>query len=83
MDDNVLAKLDKGHSRADFIAAAGQLWTARTVLATVGIACGYVAAAFYRDDLARLAAFLIGFGVVHLPASVILLVKGLRGEGPS
>ena len=67
----------------DFTATPGKLWLVRSVLIATGIGCGYVGAAMYREPLAQVLAFLIGFGVVHLPASAILLMKGLRGEGPS
>jgi hypothetical protein len=68
---------------ADFTATLGKLWTVRSVLIAIGVGCGYVGAAIYREPVAQALAFLIGFGVVHLPASAIVLMKGLRGEGPS
>ena len=68
---------------ADFTDTPGKLWTVRSVLIAIGVGCGYVGAAMYQDPVAQVLAFLIGFGVVHLPASAIVLMKGLRGEGPS
>jgi len=56
----------------------------RTILIFAGIALGYVSAAFYvNDPLLALLAFLSGFGAVHVPATVILLVKRERGAGKS
>jgi hypothetical protein len=68
---------------ADFTATPRKLWTARSLLIAVGSGCGYVGAVMYRDPLAQVLAFLIGFGLVHLPASAIVFMKGLRGERPS
>jgi hypothetical protein len=67
----------------EFTATPGKLWTVRCVLIAVGTGCGYVGALMYRDPLAQILAFLVGFGLVHLPAAAILFMKGLRGEGPS
>jgi hypothetical protein len=52
------------------------------VLALVGLAFGYVAASIYPPQWAPYA-FLGGFGVVHLPAAIILFGKRARGEGRS
>jgi hypothetical protein len=53
----------------------------RGFLAAVGIAFGLTAAAVYDDRTAAVLAFLIGFGLVHLPAALILFFKGARREG--
>jgi hypothetical protein len=66
-----------------FTASAAKLTAARSILFIVGIGCGYVGAQMYRDPLASVLAFIIGFGVVHLPATAILFLKGQRGEGRS
>lgn len=56
----------------------------RAVLASVGIACGIVSASLYAADTASaLLAFLSGFGVVHVPAAFILLIKRGRGAAPT
>lgn len=56
----------------------------RGVLATVGVAFGYVIAATYTGESAHLPfLFLSGFGAVHAPAAVILFVKRARGAGRS
>lgn len=66
-----------------FTATAAKLTAARLILIAVGIGCGYVGAQMYRTPVASVLAFLIGFGVVHLPATAILFLKGQRGEGRS
>jgi hypothetical protein len=66
-----------------FTAGPARLITARLILFAVGVGCGYVGAQMYRDPVAAVLAFIIGFGVVHLPATGILFLKGQRGEGRS
>ena len=57
---------------------------ARSVLALIGMALGIVAAMDYPGDYRRAGlAFLIGFGMVHVPAAIILFFKRVRGEGKS
>lgn len=53
----------------------------RLLLALVGIGFGLIGAAEMREGFPQLAAFLIGFGVVHIPAALILFIKRKRGEG--
>jgi hypothetical protein len=54
----------------------------RAVLLVMGIAFGYVSAQTYAGDRSlALLAFLIGFGAVHVPAAIILLIKHARGSG--
>jgi hypothetical protein len=55
----------------------------RMLLALVGVAFGLLGAADFEERLLQLLAFLIGFGLVHLPAAVILFIKGRRGAGRS
>jgi hypothetical protein len=66
-----------------FTAGARKLATARTILFALAAGCGYVGARMYQEVPASVLAFVIGFGVVHLPATAILFLKGQRGEGPS
>ncbi|MGH8664453.1 MAG: hypothetical protein ACREUX_09310 [Burkholderiales bacterium] len=66
-----------------FTAGATKLMAARAILFALGVGCGYVGAQMYREPAPSVLAFIIGFGVVHLPASGILFLKGQRGEGPS
>ena len=68
----------------DFTAGRAKAALTRTVLAVVGFAVGYLGVAAYPDDrLAALLAFIVGFGVVHIPAGVILFIKGQRRAGGS
>ncbi|MPZ45855.1 MAG: hypothetical protein GEV05_21205 [Betaproteobacteria bacterium] len=66
-----------------FTAGATKLMAARAILFGLGIGCGYVGAQMYREPAASVLAFIIGFGVVHLPACGILFLKRQRGEGRS
>ena len=66
-----------------FTATPLRLVLARSILLVVGLGCGYVGAQMYRDLPASVLAFIIGFGVVHLPATGILFLKRQRGEKPS
>jgi hypothetical protein len=56
-------------------------WVARTVLVLVGLAFGGVWALAYdhRPGLEGVLALLMGFGIVHVPAAVILWIKRQRG----
>lgn len=60
-----------------------KLMMARTILVLVGIGFGLTSAAYADGRLPQLLVFLIGFGTVHVPAAVILFIKGRRGEGKS
>jgi len=56
----------------------------RALLILAGIGVGIVmGAAYSADPLARLPVFLAGFGLVHVPAAIILFVKRSRGESRS
>jgi len=66
-----------------FTATPAKLRATRAILFVVGVGCGYVGAQMYREPVDAVLAFIIGFGVVHVPATAILLLKGLRGEGRS
>lgn len=52
-------------------------------LAVVGMLLGYVNASLAPDGIATMLAFIEGFGVVHLPAALILFFKRARHEGRS
>ena len=54
-----------------------------SVLLVIGIAVGYLSARLFGDPLRFMLAFVLGLGVVHLPAACILLLKAKRGEGRS
>ena len=64
---------------------AGTARIARMVLLAVGIGLGTVSAIIYADADRSLAflAFVIGFGVVHVPTAFILLLKSAWGSGKS
>lgn len=66
----------------DFIATPARAWLTRAILAALGISVGLVA---MRNAPAAgdIAWFLTGFGLVHVPPALVLLLKGLRGEQPS
>jgi len=67
-----------------FISDPSKTSLARLLLVAVGIGLGYVAVRLnHSDAVAGALGFLIGFGVVHLPAACILLLKRARGEGPA
>ena len=57
----------------------------RSVLIVAGGGFGYVTANYYvqAEGLRALLAFLSGFGLVHVPAAFILLLKRKRGDGQS
>lgn len=63
---------------------ARTLW-ARLLLAGAGTAVGLLAVKFGHvadvGDASSLALFLIGFGQVHAPAAVVLLLKSQRAGG--
>jgi hypothetical protein len=57
---------------------------ARGILILIGVAFGFVSAAYYAGPRYPAAlVFLSGFGLVHLPAAIILVLKRERGEAPS
>lgn len=63
---------------------AGRVALTRALLAGIGIAFGFVMAIGYPGEPAlQASAFLVGFGMVHFPAALILLFKHYRGEGRS
>ena len=62
----------------------GRVVLARGLLATIGVAFGLVMALGYPGEPALgVLAFLVGFGMVHFPAALILFFKHYRGEGRS
>ena len=66
-----------------FTAGAHKRAATRVVLIAIGLAIGYLGARMFAEPGLAMVAFVIGFGVVHVPAACILLLKGLRGEAPS
>lgn len=69
------------HYRLGFqIAGTGQLWAGRIMLLLVGAGFGWAMSQVYVDaqGLAAAWVFLTSFGVVHLPAAIILWLKKQR-----
>jgi TctA family transporter len=56
---------------------------AHVVLIVVGCACGAVSWWIPGLSSPRWLAVVVGFGVVHVPAAAILLIKYLRGSSQS
>lgn len=66
-----------------FTAGRGRIVLLRTILALTGIGFGLVAKSYVQEPLQQIMAFAIGFGIVHIPAAIVLMVKAKRGEGKS
>lgn len=66
-----------------YTAGTSKIVLTRAILIAVGLGVGYVAARNYTEasDRALVLVFLIGFGLVHLPAAMILFIKRQRGSG--
>jgi hypothetical protein len=65
-----------------FTAGALKVIAAHSMLVVVGIAAGTVGGIIYRSEpLLALLSVLSGFGVVHVPAAVILFFKQQRHSG--
>jgi hypothetical protein len=56
---------------------------ARTILIAVGVAFGLTGTRYVAGQLPQVLTFFIGFGLVHMPAAIVLFIKGKRGEGKS
>ena len=69
---------------AYFTRGAGRRWTARLVLAVLGAAVGYtLVRESGRPPAENAALFALGFSLVHVPAAIVLALKGWRHERPS
>lgn len=66
-----------------FTKGRGRKLIAHGVLILVGIGFGLTRAAYAVGYLPQTMTFLVGFGLVHLPAAIILFIKSKRGEGKS
>ena len=67
-----------------YTAGSGSTLFSRAVLAITGTGLGFVSAMVYPGDPSRaMLAFLIGFGVVHFPAALILFIKHAGHSGKS
>ena len=67
----------------DFTSTRARTWLTRAILATLGLGVGLASMRAMQAMGDATVWFLIGFGVVHVPAALVLLLKGLRGEQPS
>ena len=69
---------------AYFTRGAGRRWTARLILALLGAAIGYTLIRYSdRPSAENAALFMLGFSLVHVPAAIVLALKGWRHEKPS
>lgn len=59
-----------------------QLWATRLLLIAIGMAFGWAMSDVYTDvqEGAAVLVFLSAFGVVHIPAAIILWIKRKRKE---
>ena len=65
-----------------FTAGTTRVVLTRSVLALAGLGLGYVNVVQHPDHpLVELLEFILGFGVVHVPAALILFFKGQRHAG--
>ena len=66
-----------------FTRSSSNILISRSLLLIVGILFGWISARDQAGSVNTLLRFLIGFGMVHVPAAVILFIKGQRGAGKS
>lgn len=65
------------------VAGRRRVLVLRVVLLLTGIAVGSLATVYSAQSHVAILAFLSGFGAVHVPAAVILLLKRARGDARS
>lgn len=65
----------------NFTKGAARIAATRVILGAVGIAFGLVSAGKVEGALSETLVFLMGFGLVHVPAAFILFIKRRRGSG--
>lgn len=71
-------------SAQHFIASPRRLWGLRVFLVALGIALGWLCARIgLLENASPSALFFMGFGLVHVPAALVLFLKSRRGESPS
>lgn len=61
---------------------SGETWLLRVLLAITGIGLGWLCLLWFAGipEGVRWIAFLLGFGVAHVPAFFVLYIKRKRGE---
>jgi hypothetical protein len=64
-------------------AGSRRIWLLRVALLVTGVVFGYASARRVVDPFQVALAFLVGFGVVHVPAAIILFIKQSRGAAKS
>lgn len=72
------------HRLAFHTASMTQLWLGRLMLAGVGLAFGWAMTGLYMDvaEGGAVIAFVVSFGIAHLPAAIILWLKRQRDAPP-
>ena len=63
-----------------FTDSAGKILFTRAALLAVGTAFGMVTSSYVTGTPQTLTSFFTSFGMVHVPAAVILFIKARRGE---
>jgi hypothetical protein len=63
-----------------YVATRSGIAATRGILLVIGLAFGYVAAVTSMEPTLRWLTFLAGFGAVHVPAALILLIKRARNS---
>ena len=66
-----------------FTITRGRAWLTRAILLALGVGVGWTSVRAAQPAGDAIAWFLIGFGLVHVPPALVLLLKELRGEHPS
>jgi hypothetical protein len=79
----VAVALHAQHRIAFHTAGRRKVILTRTVLAVVGVLAGSVVAALAAPGVPAILAFAQAFGLVHVPAALILFFKRARHEGRS
>lgn len=67
-----------------FVADPRRLWALRCLLLGIGAAVGWMCARIGTlEGIPFATLFFLGFGLVHVPAALVLFLKSRRGESPS
>lgn len=65
----------------NFTKGSSRIAATRLILGAVGIVFGLVSAGKAEGALSETLVFIVGFGLVHVPAALILFIKRRRGSG--